>query len=43
MLGNVRCLGSGDAGPVTCSIAVDGKVLSKTTSTGRFAAANSAG
>nr|AGS49536.1 mobile element protein [uncultured bacterium esnapd8] len=33
----------GDTGPVTCSITVDGKVLSTTTQTGRFAAPQCSG
>lgn len=32
--------GGGDAGPVTCTITVNGKVLSSTTQTGRYAAPN---
>jgi hypothetical protein len=35
--------GGGDAGPVTCTITVDGKLLSSTTADGRYAAPQCSG
>jgi hypothetical protein len=35
--------GGGDAGPVTCTITVNGKLLASTTATGKYAASQCSG